>query len=85
MRIQINPLEPGEFGIGIYYEDHVKPFGPLTSGMVVSADALPDAVRATAINGHRRVMQTLVKSYTPPFAIRQEMIDRIVERHSTSE
>ncbi|KAJ2768646.1 hypothetical protein IWQ56_002860, partial [Coemansia nantahalensis] len=77
VQIQIRPLEPGEYGIGIYHESRLKPFGPLTNGMVVSASALPDAARATAINGHRRVLQTLVKAYTHPFVIRQEMINRI--------
>ncbi|KAJ2788552.1 hypothetical protein H4R21_006974 [Coemansia helicoidea] len=85
VQIQIRPLEPGEYGIGIYHESRLKPFGPLTNGMVVSASALPDAARATAINGHRRVLQTLVKAYTHPFVIRQEMINRIVERYSSAE
>ncbi|KAJ2415084.1 hypothetical protein GGI10_001941 [Coemansia sp. RSA 2530] len=43
VQIQIRPLEAGEYGIGIYCDDQVKPFGPLSDGMVVSADALPAA------------------------------------------
>ncbi|KAJ2158005.1 hypothetical protein GGF46_004101 [Coemansia sp. RSA 552] len=46
VQIQIRPLEPGEYGIGLYCDDQVKPFGPLSNGMVVSADVLPAATIA---------------------------------------
>ncbi|KAJ2781947.1 hypothetical protein GGI15_003065 [Coemansia interrupta] len=57
VQIQIRPLEIGKYGISIYCDDQVNAFGPLINGMVVSADALPAAVRSTAINGFRRAVQ----------------------------
>ncbi|KAJ2776849.1 hypothetical protein H4R18_005457 [Coemansia javaensis] len=81
VQIQIHPLEPGEFGIEVYCEDRVRPFGPLVGGMVVSSDVLPGAVRATAISGHRRVTQALFKTFVHPYAMRQDVINRIAERH----
>ncbi|KAJ2847464.1 hypothetical protein IWW36_003844, partial [Coemansia brasiliensis] len=84
VQIQIRPLEPGEYGIGLYCDDQVKPFGPLVNGMVISADVLPAAVRATAINGHRRASQVFFKTFMHPYAMRQQAINRIVERHIDS-
>ncbi|KAJ2310065.1 hypothetical protein IWW54_003395, partial [Coemansia sp. RSA 2705] len=81
VQIQIRPLEPGEYGIGMYCDEQVKPFGPLVNGMVISADVLPIAVRAAAINGHRRATQVFFKTFMHPFAMRQEAINRIVEKH----
>ncbi|KAJ2652073.1 hypothetical protein IWW40_001270 [Coemansia sp. RSA 1250] len=84
VQIQIRPLEPGEYGIGLYCDDQVKPFGPLVNGMVVSADVLPDVVRAAAINGHRHASQVFFKTFMHPYAMRQQAINRIVERHIDS-
>ncbi|KAJ2545909.1 hypothetical protein GGF49_000112 [Coemansia sp. RSA 1853] len=81
VQIQIRPLEPGEYGVGLYCDDQVKPFGPLLNGMVVSADVLPTAVRTTAIVGHRRAAQVFFKTFMHPYAMRQETINRISERH----
>ncbi|KAJ2354456.1 hypothetical protein GGF43_003252, partial [Coemansia sp. RSA 2618] len=81
VQIQIRPLEPGEYGVGLYCDEQVKPFGPLLNGMVVSANVLPAAVRATAINGHRRATQVFFKAFMHPYAMRQESINRISERH----
>ncbi|PIA18751.1 hypothetical protein COEREDRAFT_38665 [Coemansia reversa NRRL 1564] len=84
VQIQIRPLEPGEYGIGIYCDNPIKPFGPLVDGMVVSANVLSSAVRATAINGHRRATQMFFKTITHPYAIRQKMINRIAKKHLSS-
>ncbi|KAJ2667057.1 hypothetical protein IW148_000476 [Coemansia sp. RSA 1199] len=81
VQIQIRPLEPGEYGVGLYCDDQVKPFGPLLNGMVVSADVLPTTVRTTAIVGHRRAAQVFFKTFMHPYAMRQETINRISERH----
>ncbi|KAJ1890613.1 hypothetical protein LPJ66_007372 [Kickxella alabastrina] len=81
VQIQIRPLEVGEYGILVYCEPQIKPFGPLINGMVVSTDALPDAVRTTAINGYRHTMQVYFKAFSHPYAVRQQSINRIVERH----
>ncbi|KAJ1875099.1 hypothetical protein LPJ55_000910 [Coemansia sp. RSA 990] len=78
VQIQIRPLEPGEYGIGLYCDDQVKPFGPLVNGMVVSADVLPDVVRAAAINGHRHASQVFFKTFMHPYAMRQQAINRII-------
>ncbi|KAJ2064791.1 hypothetical protein GGI17_000767 [Coemansia sp. S146] len=81
VQIQIRPLEAGEYGIGIYCDEQIKPFGPLCDGTIVSADALPTAVRATAINGHRRAIQAFFRSFTHPYVIRQQTINQIVDKH----
>ncbi|KAJ2073618.1 hypothetical protein GGH13_001880 [Coemansia sp. S155-1] len=81
VQIQIRPLEAGEYGIGIYCDEQIKPFGPLCDGAIVSADALPTAVRATAINGHRRAIQAFFRSFTHPYVIRQQTINQIVDKH----
>ncbi|KAJ2375700.1 hypothetical protein IW150_002398, partial [Coemansia sp. RSA 2607] len=81
VQIQIRPLEIGKYGISIYCDDQVNAFGPLINGMVVSVDALPAAVRSTAINGFRRAVQVFHKSFAHPYSIRQQSINRISERH----
>ncbi|KAJ2096329.1 hypothetical protein GGI09_004414, partial [Coemansia sp. S100] len=81
VQIQIRPLEAGEYGIGIYCDEQIKPFGPLCDGTIVSADALSTAVRATAINGHRRAIQAFFRSFTHPYVIRQQTINQIVDKH----
>ncbi|KAJ2907752.1 hypothetical protein GGI21_003573 [Coemansia aciculifera] len=81
VQIQIRPLEAGEYGIGIYRDEQIKPFGPLIDGMIVSADILTTAVRATAINGHRRAIQAFFRTFTHPYIIRQQLINQIVDRH----
>ncbi|KAJ1995724.1 hypothetical protein EDC05_000658 [Coemansia umbellata] len=81
VQIHIRPLEPGEYGINMYCDDQIRPFGPLTDGMVVSAEVLPAVVRTTAINGHRRATQAFFRSFTHPYVIRQQNINRIVEKH----
>ncbi|KAJ2234626.1 hypothetical protein IWW45_003267 [Coemansia sp. RSA 485] len=82
VQIQIRPLETGEYGIVVYSDEQISPFGPLINGMVVSADVLPAAVRATAINGHRRAVQVYYKAYVHPYATRQQSINRISEKHA---
>ncbi|KAJ2829465.1 hypothetical protein GGI24_002132 [Coemansia furcata] len=81
VQIQIRPLEAGEYGISIYCDEQIKPFGPLCDGAVVSADALPTTVRATAVNGHRRAIQAFFRSFTHPYVIRQQTINQIVDKH----
>ncbi|KAJ2215174.1 hypothetical protein EV179_002393 [Coemansia sp. RSA 487] len=84
VQIQIRPLKPGEYGISIYCDEQIRPFGPLVDGMVISADVLPAAVRATAISGHRRAVQAFFKTFIHPYVIRQQNINRIVEKYIDS-
>ncbi|KAJ1965780.1 hypothetical protein GGI12_000525 [Dipsacomyces acuminosporus] len=84
VQIQIRPLAAGQYGIGIYCDEHIKPFGPLVDGMVVSVDVLPSVVRATAINGHQRSVEAFFKSSSHPYIIRQQSISKIVEKHTSS-
>ncbi|KAI8325887.1 hypothetical protein GQ54DRAFT_315524 [Martensiomyces pterosporus] len=81
VQIQIRPLGTGQYGIGIFFDDRIKPFGPLVDGMVVSTDVLPSAVRATAISGHRRSIEAIFKPFSHPYVIRQQSINQIIEKH----
>lgn len=81
VQIQIQPLEAGGYGIRIYCDERVRPFGPLANGVIVPGDTLPAAVRATAINGYRHATEAFFRTFTHPYASRQHAINRIVEKH----
>ncbi|KAJ1951325.1 hypothetical protein FBU59_000222 [Linderina macrospora] len=81
VQIRIRPLSDGLYGVGIYHDSHIDDVGPLTGGMVVSADVLPYAVRATAIKGYRIAKEAFFGSFAHPYIVRQNRINEIIEKH----
>ncbi|KAJ1957580.1 hypothetical protein EC988_000758 [Linderina pennispora] len=81
VQIQIRPLTDGLYGVNIYRDSHIDDVGPITSGMVVSADVLPHAVRCTAIKGHCVAKEAFFGSVDHPYIVRQNRINEIIEKH----